>query len=359
MFTPRIDRPVRLLAVGDSFLPVSVFADALKPLEDQIDLTLLQLEPDVGQWPRTASDHRIDEYFGTPRQIIEALNGHEILIVHGAPVTAEVMDACPDLILIGCARGGPVNVDVEEATRRGIAVVNSPRKNAEAVAELTIALLLCLARGLVGAMHTVHVAGSIGTSTFDGARFMGRELGGQTLGVVGLGSIGSEVATRANSLGMQVLASDPFVDRTTAGQPVELVSLDDLLHRADFVSLHARATPDKRNLIGRDELHKMRATSYLLNTARPSLVDEVALLEALEVGKIAGAALDVIEHVDGTRHLLADRQDVIITPHIGGATHESLARGAQTLAAQVAQVLSGQVPSHPVNSAEIKAPAAS
>jgi D-3-phosphoglycerate dehydrogenase len=348
----------RLLVVADDYMPAVVFGRAFDSLRSWLEITYVQLEASPFR-PATASELKVREFLGDPGQLTSALDRHSALIVHAAPVTAEVLDAAPALAVIGCARGGPVNIDVEAATERGVAVLCTPGKNSEAVAELTIAFLLSLARGLPTAISAMRERGGVGLSTFDGAQFLGTELAGQIIGLVGLGHVGKLVAARASSLGMTVIAADPYLDPADTPAGVVLTGLDEVLAAADFVSLHARVRPDNAHLIGRAQLRQMKPTAFLLNTAREQLVDEAALIEALDGRTIAGAALDVIQPAARGAHPLTTRPDVIVTPHIGGATAETLARGARMLADDLARVLQGTQPRYQVNNVPIRTPAAS
>jgi D-3-phosphoglycerate dehydrogenase / 2-oxoglutarate reductase len=338
---------LRVLVVGDPYMPVSAYSSALAAV-DGIELSTLQIDSVWYPPPRTESERRLREYVGDPAEIAGAAAGHDALIVHGAPVSAEVLDAAP-LRLVCCARGGPVNVDVAAATERGIPVVNTPGKNAEAVAELTIAFALLLIRAVPRAAGSLHTGGGFAESVFEGREFFGREAPSLTMGLVGLGHVGREVAWRAQALGFSLIGYDPAPP--PAGLPgVELVSLDALLDRSDVVSLHARLTPQNRHLFGRDAFTRMRPGSCFINTAREALVDETALARALETGLLSGAALDVLERTpDGSRHPLLDLPNVFVTPHIGGATAETLARGARRAVAAVADLLAGRTPSDVVN----------
>jgi len=248
-----------------------------------------------------------------------------------------------------CARGGPVNVDVAAATDRGIPVVNTPGKNAEAVAELTIAFALLLVRAVPRASRYLLDRGSLAESVFEGSEFFGREAASLTLGLVGLGRVGRAVAARARALGFTLLGYDPLLPGAVA-DGVDMVTLDALLERSDIVSLHARATPDNRHMFSHAQFARMRSGACFINTARESLVDEVALRRALEQGMLGGAALDVLERPPaGSRHPLLTAPNIFATPHIGGATAETLARGAQRAVAAVASLLAGHVPEHVVN----------
>jgi D-3-phosphoglycerate dehydrogenase len=344
---------LRVLVVGDPYMPVSAYADALASLEaDGVEVSALQIDDVRLAPPRTESEQRLREYVGDPAEIARAVAGHHALIVHGAPVSAEVLDAAP-LRLVCCARGGPVNVDVAAATERGIAVVNTPGKNAEAVAELTIAFALLLIRAVPRASRVAQQGGGFAGSVFEGREFFGREAPSLTMGLVGLGHVGREVARRARALGFAVIGHDPQPPAVLPG--VELVALETLLDRSDVVSLHARLTPQNRHMFSWDRFTRMRPGSCFINTAREALVDEAALARALETGLLSGAALDVLERTPGGRHPLLDLPNVIVTPHIGGATAETLARGARRAVAAVADVLAGRVPSDVVNPEVLRA----
>ncbi len=337
--------PVRVLAVGDPFLPASMFTRAFGGLGDAVAVTELQIERADAPPPRTASERILREYAGDPADVAAAVAGHDVLVVHGAPVTAEVLAAAP-LRLVCCARGGPVNVDVAAATRCGIPVAITPGKNAEAVAELTLLFALMLIRGVPASTRYLLDGGRHGDSTFEGGRFIGGEAASMTLGLAGLGHVGRNVAIRARSLGFRLLAHDPAPPgNVPAG--VRMVPFDDLLTQSQIVSVHARATPDNRHLFGAAAFARMPRGSFLINTARASLVDEDALQRALVTGALAGAALDVTERsAPGNRHPLLDLPNVIITPHIGGATRETLRRGAEMAVAAVARLISGELPDH-------------
>jgi len=340
--------PVRVLVIGDPYMPASVYAPFLAGLGDRIAVDSMQITGIASTPPRTESEHRLREYVGDPADVARAAAGHEVLIVHGAAVSAEVLDAAP-IRLVCCARGGPVNVDVVAATDRGIPVVNTPGKNAAAVAELTIAFALLLLRAVPRASRYLAERGSLAESVFGGSEFFGREAASVILGLVGFGRVGREVAARARALGFALLACDPLIP-AAAADGVDMVPLEALLERSDIVSLHARATPDNRHMISHAEFARMRPGTVFINTARESLVDEPALQAALDQGRLAGAGLDVLERPpSGTRHPLLATPNVIITPHIGGATAETLARGAQRAVAAVASLLAGQVPDDVMN----------
>jgi D-3-phosphoglycerate dehydrogenase len=352
-------QPMRVLVVGDPYMPLSAYDDALATLkeaghEGKVEVSTLQIDEITPSPPQTESGRRLREYMGDAAEIARAVAGHDVLIVHGAAVTSEVLEAAP-LRLVCCARGGPVNVDVAAATERGIPVVNTPGKNAEAVAELTVAFALLLIRAVPRASQHLLEEGGFAESVFEGREFFGREAAGLTLGLIGLGRVGREVAVRAQALGFSVLGYDPY-PLAAAVPGVDLVSLETLLARSDIVSLHARLTPENRQMFSRDRFAQMRPGAYFINTARESLVDEAALRQALEDGVLGGAALDVLERApSGERHPLLGMPNVFITPHVGGATAETLARGAHMAVAAVTELLAGRTPANVVNAQVLQA----
>ena len=340
--------PVRVLAVGDPFMPAGLFTAALAGLRGRVAVTELQIASTGAAPQRTDSQRAVREYVGDPADLAAAVAGQDVLLVHGAPVTAEVLDAAP-LQLVCCARGGPVNVDVAAATAHGIPVTSAPGRNAEAVAELTIAFALLLIRGVPAAARYLTGGGPLGGSTYEGSQFIGGEAASMTLGLVGLGHVGREVAARGRALGFTMLGYDPAPPQAIP-PGVTIVALDDLLSRSDLVSVHARATADNQHMFGAAAFARMPRGAFFINTARESLVDEDALAAALASGMLAGAALDVTQPPPaGSRHPLLDLPNVIITPHIGGATRETLRRGAEMAAAAVARLISGEIPDHLVN----------
>ncbi len=332
---------MRILVVGDSYIPGDVFESGLTRLRPRHELDILQIDEARTFEPRTDAELRLREFAGSPEQISALLAGHEVLVVHGAPVTESVL-AGSALRLVCCARGGPVNVDTAAATRRGIPVVTTPGKNAESVADQTIAFMIMLARRFPLAQRFLLEGNQVGLSTFEGAQFFGHDLVGHTLGLVGFGNVGSRVAKRARAFGMTVVVYDPFVTTPDIGAAEWVTTLDELLARSDFVSVHARATADNRHMFAAPTFAAMRPGAFFINTARESLVDEAALGEALMSGHLAGAALDVVDPQPGPGvHPLLRHPNVVITPHIGGATHETVLRGIHMLAADIERFADG------------------
>lgn len=242
-----------------------------------------------------------------------------IFLRSGLRLTAELLARAPRLQVIGRAGSGLDNIDHEAAHRAGIAVYNVPGGNAVAVAEHTFALMLALAR------HIPAASRSLRAGLWEKARFAGTELRGKTLGIVGLGRIGREVARRATAFEMHVAASDPYVDpRTAAACGATLTSLDRLLATSDYVSLHTALTGETRGLIGRAAFACLKPGARLINTARGAVVDRPALEEAIASGKLAGAGLDVFDpEPPEPGSPLLEWEGLVATPHLGGSTAEA------------------------------------
>ena len=331
-------------------MPVRFFRDALASLEDDHEIEYLEVQADDSFVPATPSERALGEYLGSPRQLLPRMASVEVLLVQGAPVTDELLDASDRLRLVGCARGGPLNIDVAAATARGVPVVNTPGKNAEAVADLTLAFMVMLARVLPRAQGFLQLGNQI-RDNCDGAQFIGFDLRGNTLGLVGYGQIGRRVATRARAFGVAVIAYDPYQESFDVEQAA---TLEELLGVADFVSIHARATAANAKLIDASALAAMKRGAFLINTARETLVDQQALDAALASGHLSGAALDVFEQGPiGEPPELLRHANVVLTPHIGGATVQTLDQGAEMLADELRRLAAGEPLLNLVNGAAV------
>ncbi len=254
-----------------------------------------------------------------------------IIVRSASTITEEMMAAAPKLKLIARPGSGVDNIDVEAATRRGIAVMSAPDGNAVAAAEHTLALLMALARRIP------QTAAALKAGRWEKGAPLGVELCGKTLGLVGLGRVGRAVAERARGLGMRVIAHDPFLGAVQAEAfGVPSVPLEDLYARSDVVSVHVPLSPGTRGLIGREALGRMRPGALLVNCARGGIVDEEALAEALEAGHLGGAALDVFaQEPPPPDHPLLRMDNVVATPHRGAATPEAQAQVSRAIAEQV------------------------
>ncbi|MGY4706752.1 D-2-hydroxyacid dehydrogenase [Candidatus Bipolaricaulota sp. J31] len=262
----------------------------------------------------------------SPEELAEELKkGYDVIIVRSATkVRRPAIEAAKGLKLIVRAGVGLDNIDVDAAKEKGIEVKNTPRASSISVAELALAHMLALARSLPQATQSMR------EGRWEKKAFKGLELFGKTLGVIGIGRIGREVAKRAICLGMKVIAYDKYITESPLPE-VEMVPLEELLARADFVTLHIPPDP-AGPVIGREEIALMKDGAYLINCARGGVVDEEALLEALDSGKLAGAGLDVFEEEPPTNERLLKHPKVTLTPHIGAQTREAQARVGEEVA---------------------------
>jgi len=273
------------------------------------------------------------------------LRSADALIVRSAvQVNAELLANARKLRVIGRAGVGVDNIDLEPATRQGIAVMNTPGANAVAVAEHTLAMMLALARHLCRANELMHAG------KWEKKSLQGTELRGKTLGIVGLGRVGMEVARRALAFGMKIIAHDPFVSIMVAReQGIAIAKLDEIYAASDYLTLHVGLTPQTTGMINAESLKKMKRGARLLNCARGELVDEAALVHALKQGQLAGAALDVFVEEPLKNSPLTDLENIILTPHIGGSTHEAQEAVGYQIALQVKEYLKHGVIQNAVN----------
>ncbi|HND49825.1 MAG TPA: hydroxyacid dehydrogenase, partial [Anaerolineales bacterium] len=254
----------------------------------------------------------------TPEQLMVELPNYDGMVVRSrTKVRKDLIDVCPNLKIILRGGAGLDTIDHEYAKEKGITVMNTPLANSKSVAELTIGYMLMMARSLYAASATMKA------EKWDKKSFNGDEIGGKTLGLIGIGNIGKEVTKRALAMEMTVVAYDPYV-KEMAG--VKLVSLDELLAQSDYISLHLPKTKESSNMIGKEQFAKMKNGVRIVNCARGGIVNEEALYEALTSGKVAGAALDVFDEEPPVDWKLAKLDNVIASPHIGAATKEAQAR---------------------------------
>lgn len=273
-----------------------------------------------------------------PEELIRIIPEYDALMIRSETrVTKEVIEAGTQLKIIGRAGVGVDNVDVLAATRQGIVVVNSPEGNTIAAAEHAVAMMLSLSRYIPDANHSVK------SNKWERKRYIGAEVYKKTLGVVGLGKIGSHVANIAKAMGMKLMAYDPYISTERAEQlGCRLVDMDMLLREADYITLHMPKTPETTHLINAEALAKMKPNARIVNCARGGIIDEAALADALREGKIAGAALDVFETEPlGESSLRELGKEVVLTPHLGASTAEAQVNVAIDVAEQIRDVLLG------------------
>jgi len=286
-----------------------------------------------------------------PEELISVISDYEALVVRSqTQVSAEVIQVGDKLQVIARAGVGVDNIDIEEATRCGIVVVNAPTGNTISAAEHTIALMLALARHIPQA-NTVLKSG-----IWQRSDFLGTEVRNKTLGIIGLGNVGSEVARRAEGLEMKLIAHDPFISIDHAHNlHVKLVSLEQLLKESDFITLHLPLTSATKGLIGTKRLALVKPTVRIINTARGGLIDEKALAKAVKEKGVAGAAIDVFATEPTTQSILFEDANIIVTPHLGASTTEAQAMAARDVAEQIIEVLEGHPARYSVNAPFIPA----
>ncbi len=288
----------------------------------------------------------VDVRTGLKSQELQAcISDYDALIVRSeTKVTEKVLAAGKRLQIVGRAGAGVDNIDVDCATRQGVLVANAPTANSIAAAEHTLALMLSLARHVPRA-HAALKAGKWGRS-----EFVGTELRGKTLGIFGLGKVGSEVARRAKAFEMRIIAHDPFVSTDHADHlGAEMVESDHLLRQADFITIHVPLTGSTKKLIGAKELAKVKPTVRIINAARGGVIDEQALFDAVENDRVAGAAIDVFSEEPAQDSVLLKSDRIIVTPHLGASTAEAQTNVAVEVAEQVLDVLGGRPATHAVN----------
>jgi D-3-phosphoglycerate dehydrogenase len=299
--------------------------------------------------------HEVDVCTDLTRdQFLSALPSYDALVVRSqVKVDAEAFAAGSRLIVVGRAGVGVDNIDLDAATRAGVAVVNAPTANTIAAAEQTLALIYALARRIAAADASVR------RGEWKRAAFMGQELRGRTLGIVGLGKIGLAVAERARAMEMELLGFDPYVSREAAAQRgITIADLDEIIERADVITLHVPLTPSTRGLIGAAQLERMKPTALLVNVARGGLIDEAALADALRAGRIGGAAVDVFEKEPPVGSPLLDAPNTVLTPHLGASTEEAQTKVAHEVVSQMLDLLAGRNARYVVNAPLVAAEAA-
>jgi D-3-phosphoglycerate dehydrogenase / 2-oxoglutarate reductase len=315
--------------MSDILISENIRGAAVDALSSQFDVTFL---PEL--WKDEAGlSNRIGDF-------------RALIIRNQTQVTASLLASAKKLIVVGRAGVGLDNVDVAAATRAGILVTSTPDQNAISVAELAIGLMLCLARKIPAANQDTK------SGNWNRQQFAGTELYGKTIGIVGAGKIGYLTARRAQSLGMRVLAYDPFISRDSillSELNAELVSLDDLLTRADVVSCHLPSTPTTHGLLNAERFGRMKSTATLINTSRGEVVVENDLLDALKSGKIAGAALDVRAMEPPQTGKLERLPNLILTPHVAAFTQEAQDRVTTAICEDIGRVLGGKPAQNAVN----------
>ncbi len=332
---------MRLLAISDTYIPAVFMRDGLAELKDSgVDVEVRHWEHDdlIGlQQDNLKIETGGPDAVKLPDSITQDLASFDIVVVQFAPVSGSFIDRARSLKLIGVLRGGVENVAVEHATKKGISVMNTPGRNARAVAECTMGLILAEIRNIARS-HSDLKRGNWHRSFPNSDAIP--ELCGKTVGLVGYGAVAHLVAGYLKAFGSRIIAFDPYFGGDAP--PADLVDLEYLLSNSDAVSLHARLTDENYHLIGEKELAMMKPTAVLVNTARSGLIDELALIEALEQKKIAGAALDVFDQEPlPADHPFIRLKNVTITAHLAGSTIDSFKNSPKMMAGHLKNCLTG------------------
>lgn len=340
----------KLVIIGDHFMRSDMFEKAIREKCPKAELDIVRHDLD---WPDKPMEHGyaqagmdgLKEYMGGADDTVARIDGAEILVTHLAPLSAGIMDRCPVLKFVAVSRGGPVNIDMQAAHQRGITVVNTPGRNASAVAEFTIGAILAETR-LITRGHDALRRGEWRGDLYRADR-TGEELSEMTVGVIGYGQIGTRVVRLLKVFGCRILVADPYVQLSASDRAdgVEHVALETLLAQSDIVTLHPRVTQETEKLINAETLAQMKPTAILINTARGPLVDYDALYQALAGGRLRGAMLETfaVEPVPSDWPLLK-LENVTLTPHIAGASVKTVTYAAGLAAEEVRRYLAGEPP---------------
>jgi len=341
---------IRVLAAGDRFIRASLLRAELEAaLPGALDISEIEFGwPDV-PFGRVAE---VDEASGTEDELIAALQGATAIVTQLAPVTERVLEALPELRLIAVSRGGPTNINVDAARARGVQVANVPGRNGVATAEMTIGLTLALMRRIPMAHDSLLAQQWRGDLYRSDS--VGREVAGSVIGLLGGGAVGSHVAGVLAAMGARVLVFDPYLtaDRIPPGAE-QVGTAEEIFRRSDLVSVHARLTEETAHMVNADTLSLMKPGSLLVNAARGGLVDYDAVAASITAGHLGGAAFDVFpqEPVDFEHplfRLAREGRDVVVTPHIAGASQETATRAARGVAEEVRRFLNGEPALNPL-----------
>jgi D-3-phosphoglycerate dehydrogenase len=343
---------MRLLAISDSYIPAEFMEQGLS------GLGRLGVETEVRQWahPNLVAIQQANlaiekggpEAVTLPVELTEGVGDFDIVVVQFAPVCRDFIESLHKLKVIGVLRSGAENIDVSFATKQGVTVMNTPGRNARAVAECAVGMILAEIRNI--ARSHAHLKSGDWRRTFANSDAI-PELYGKTVGLVGYGAVGRLVAGFLRAFGSRIIAYDPYSEDDPS--PAELVDLRTLMKESDVVSIHARLTEESHHLIGEGEISLMKPTAILVNTARSGLVDEQALAQALSQGRIMGAALDVFDTEPlPSEHPLLKLDNITITPHIAGSTIDAFRNSPKLMAEHLTRMLKGHGPLPVINGVE-------
>lgn len=342
--------PRKIAVIGDRFMLSSMFVDAL---HEHCKLTDLDISTHDLSWPDQPMEHGYEvkgmdglkEYMGSADEVVKLTGDAEILVTHLAPLSASIMERLPHLKFVAVSRGGPVNIDMKAARERGITVVNTPGRNASAVAEFTIGAILAETRNITRG-HEGLRRGKYRGELYR-ADVTGRELSEMTVGLVGYGEVGRRVVKFLKAFGCRILVSDPYVQLSADDlrDGVIQCSFDRIVEESDVLSLHPRVTPETTRMMNAETLRRMKKDATLVNTARGPLMDYDALYEVMKSGHLRGAMLETfsVEPVPPDSPLL-QLPNVTLTPHIAGASVKTVRYAAGLAAEEVRRYFAGEGP---------------
>lgn len=341
---------LKLLGIGDGFIPSQVIKTGLKELEskDVVIRTVDWITSDEAELQRINSIVEINgcEAVEPPDYIFDMAKDVDIIVTQFCTVTRKLIDSCPKLKVIGVLRAGCENVNIEYATKQGIVILNTPGRNADAVADFTVGIMIAEARNIARGHAAIKRGNWI--RQYSNSKSI-PDMPGKTVGLIGFGQIGARVAKRLSGFDMIICCYDPYV--STFPEGVQSYTLEKVMRVSDFVSIHVRNTRETENLINENMISLMKPTAYLINTSRPSIVDENALFKALRNKQIAGAALDVFStEPPGMNHPLVKLDNVTLTPHMAGGTIDAFYNSPNKLASDMLKLLTTcSMPSNIIN----------
>lgn len=340
---------MNILAITDLFITKDLLTqEILKRFENKPDLTIEYVESD---WPLAdmMNNNEVKEFVGSEDEIAEKAKSADIIINHVGPITKKVFEKATNLKLVAVMRGGPVNVNVEEATKRNVQVVNAPGRNGPVVAEYTIGMILSAVHNIAFAHENMKRKNW--ASDYYILEKSGFELKDKVLGLIGFGAIGSRVAELIKPFGMEILVFDPYVNKALVEKVgASVVPLNELLALSDIISLHSRVTKETTHMIAKPQFEKMKKGVVFINTARGGLVNYDDLITYLQNKHIGCAALDTFDTEPlPDSSLLYSFDNVILTPHIGGSSQETALRGINIVLDDVERFLKNIKLLHPIN----------
>ncbi|SNS25609.1 D-3-phosphoglycerate dehydrogenase [Anaerovirgula multivorans] len=343
----KIPKKIRTLIVGDDWVStehlIKAMEDVLKGYDYEITThTIVMDKPMSRDKKEDIGDDTVNEYCGTPQEIIDRIDGINLLVTHTAPITKQVIDAGKELVAIGCCRSDIVNINVDYATEKGIYLFNAPGRSVEPVSDITITFALTLARNILRADEYVKSGrwyrdiNRTEPKWDEFYSFRGPVIKGKKFGILGLGKIGKRVADKAKGIGFDVQIFDPFLPAGVIDHYGKNCTLEELISTSDFITIHVPPVESNQKLIDKKMLGLMKNTAYLINVARGEIIDEIALIEALKEKQIAGAALDVFwkEPLELDSELMK-LDNVILTPHIAGQRYDVSEGSADILREQM------------------------